>query len=481
MWGIGLAIILFLAVFFIFDFGEHKSAQITAGVAVLMSALWITEAIPLAATSLIPLILFPLLGVLDPKITAGSYINSTIFLFIGGFLIAIAMEKWNLHRRIALFLIKLFGTSPSTIILGFMIAAAGISMWISNTATAVMLLPIGMAILKKVEEQFGSDKTKNFAVSLLLGIAYGCSIGGIATLIGTPPNLVFQRVYSITFPGKPEIFFSEWMMYGFPLSIVMLIIVWFLLTKVFYKPESEIKIEKSLIDEEHKLLGAASYEEKVVLTVFSVTAFLWIFRGDIVLGGFIIPGWTNLLPSFAKVEDATVGIAMAILLFVIPSKFEKRKKAILTVTAFRKLPWEIILLFGGGFALAEGFVQSGLSQMVSSYFSGMIGIPPVLVIFLICISVTFLTELTSNTATAQIILPILAALAVELNVNPFLFMIPATLSASMAFMMPVATPPNAIVFGGSRLKVLQMAKAGIFINILGAVLITLWVYYILDL
>ena len=472
-----LLIILFV------DFGEGKLiTKYLAGVAGLMSVWWITEAVPLAATSLIPLILFPALGILSGKETASAYVNSTIFLFMGGFIIALAMEKWNLHKRIALYLIGKFGKSPAAIILGFMIASAFISMWILNTATAVMMLPIGMAILFKLEDEFGIENVSKFSVALMLGIAYACSIGGIGTLIGTPPNLVFQRIYSISFPDKPEIVFGKWMMFALPLSVIMLFVVWLFLTKILYKTEDSIKIDPAIIRNEYKKLGVKSFEEKAVLTVFIITALLWIFRSDLNLGVFIIPGWSNILPKPGFIDDGTVAILMAFILFIIPAKGSKIKGTmLLDVKVFRKIPWEIILLFGGGFALADGFVKSGLSDYIGSLLIGLSDVPIIIIIAAICFTITFLTELTSNTATAQIVLPILASLAIQLKVDPLLLMVPATISASMAFMMPVATPPNAIVFGSDRLKVWQMAKAGLIFNLAGVIIISIFTFFLLEL
>lgn len=478
--GLLLGIIIAFIVYLFLDFSSEQHLQrLLASVAALMAVWWITECIPLAATSLIPLVLFPFFGILSGKDTAASYINSTIFLFMGGFIIALAMEKWELHKRIALSLISLFGNNPSQIILGFMIASAFISMWISNTATAVMLLPIGLAIIYKMEEQFGKETTKKFSLALLLSIAYACSVGGLGTLIGTPPNLVFQRVFSIQFPDRPEIVFSEWMIFALPLSLVMLIIIWLLLTKVFFRVGKDVVLQKDVIKSERIKLGKMSYEEKVVLIVFTLTAVLWIFRNDLEAGIFTLPGWSSLLSTKDYIDDGTIAIMMGLLLFIIPAKDKtKGSFAILGNKIIRKIPWEIILLFGGGFALAEGFVTTGLSETIGAQFAGLKGMPVYLLILIICLSITFLTELTSNTATAQIILPILASLSVQLNLDPFLLMIPATLSASMAFMMPVATPPNAIIFSSDRIKVKDMARTGLAINFIGAFLISAYIYFI---
>lgn len=482
--GLFLGVILFLLTIVFCDFMPgNRSVTYTAAVAILMAALWISEAVPLAVTSLIPLILFPLLGVLSGKETAEAYINSTIFLFMGGFIIAIAMEKWNLHKRIALNLISFFGVKPQRIILGFMVAAAFISLWISNTATAVMLLPIAMAILSKVDEGSAGKSNREFAVALMLGIAYACSVGGVGTLIGTPPNLVFQRIYSISFPDKPDIVFSQWMFYGIPLALFMLTFIWMLLTKILFSFKGQTVIDAGIIKNEKAALGKMSFEEKSVAVVFILAVLLWTFRSDIILDDFTLPGWSSLIPFPELIDDGTVAIFLSVLLFILPARVkinDDSSGSLLGIDTFRKIPWEIILLFGGGFALAEGFVQSGLSEIIGRQFASLSGVPVIFIIFAICFTITFLTELTSNTATAQILLPILASLSVVLKINPELLMIPATISASMAFMLPVATPPNAIIFGSGKLRVKDMARPGLIINLTGAVVITLFSYFFIE-
>lgn len=474
--GILFGLIVFLLFNLLVDFGEQfYSAKIVAATALLMSIYWITEVIPLSVTSLIPLIIFPITGVVSSKDISQSYINSTIFLFMGGFIIAIAMEKWNLHKRIAMVIISKIGGSPSMLILGFMISASFISMWISNTATAVMLLPIGISIIVKLEEEFGKEKLTNFSKALMLAIAYSCSIGGIATIIGTPPNLVFMRIYKISFPNNPQIYFGDWMWFALPIAISMLFIVWILLTKVFFRIDKNIFINKSTTKEEINKLGKISFEEKTVLIVFIITSLLWIFRGELNLGVVKIPGWSSLFPQKDFIDDGTVAIFMGFLLFVLPTN-DKEKK-ILDSSAIRKIPWDIILLFGGGFALAEGFVSSGLSKLIGQQFISFKGMNVIFLIASVSFALTFLTELTSNTATAQITLPILASLAIELNINPLLIMLPATLSASFAFMLPVATPPNAIVFSSNRLKTYDMAKTGLAINFIGIIIVTGFIYF----
>ncbi len=468
-----------LFIFFIELDPDNPQISRMAAIASLMAFLWITEAVPLAATSLIPIIAFPVLNLVSGEDIAQAYSNSTIFLFLGGFLLAIAMERWGLHKRIALKVITSFGGSPTSIVLGFMTATAFLSMWISNTATAVMMLPIGLAIVHKLEDEFGKDRTQNFSITLMLSIAYSATIGGIATIIGTPPNLSFVRILKIIFPDAPEIGFGQWMLVSVPISIVMLIFAAFLLIKVFYRFDNELHIEKSFIIDEYKKLGRISFEEKFIGVVFSVTALLWIFRADFNLGFLYIPGWSSIFSNPHFFNDGMVGIGMALLLFFIPAKAKTgTSNAILDVTAFSKVPWGIILLFGGGFALAKGFTVTGLSEFIGYKFSGMATIAPIILIISVALVVNFLTELTSNTATAEMILPIMASVAVAIGMNPLLLMITATLSASMGFMLPAATPPNTVVFASERLKIPQMVKAGFALNIAGVILVAVMVYLI---
>ena len=478
--GLFLGAISFIALLLIGDFDTaNPQLNTMAAIAVLMAILWVTESIPLAATSLIPLIFFPITGILSAEEIASSYINSIIFLFLGGFLIAIAMEEWELHKRIALKIIMFFGGSPRSIIIGFMASGAFLSMWISNTATALMLLPIGIAVIHKLESEFGKEKASNFTVPLLLSIAYACSVGGVATLIGTPPNLVLVKMLSVLFPEAPEISFGSWIFLGLPVSLLMLAIVAIFLTKVLFKFDKNVKLEKEFIRDEYRKLGKFSFEEKVVSIVFITTALLWIFRSNIVFGSITIPGWSELLPASEFINDGTVAITMAFILFLIPAKSEK--KSLLDGTAFNKVPWGIILLFGGGFALAKGFSSTGLSDFIGYQLSGLSAIPPIFIIMITALLVTFLTELTSNTALTQTILPIVASVSVTLGLNPLLLMFTTTLSASMAFMLPVATPPNTIIFAAGKIKTSEMAKTGLVLNLTGALVISILVYFLGDL
>ena len=455
---------------------DNMPASRLAAVALLMAIWWITEAIPLFATALMPLVLFPLLGIMAGRDTAPIYINSTIVLFIGGFMIALTMQRWNLHRRIALAIIGFVGGGPARIVLGFMVAAAFLSMWISNTATAVMMVPIGLAIILQIEERFGDD-AQPFVVGLLLGIAYGCSVGGVTTLVGTPPNLSFVRIYEILFPEAPAIAFGQWLVVAFPVGVVMLLIAWLLITQVLYRAPAKIAVDRQVVDRERARLGPISFEERAVLIVFAITALLWVFRVDLNLGAFALPGWSRLLPWPRLVDDGTVAICMASVLFFIPAKApDGSRTRVMGAEVIPRLPWNIVLLIGGGFALAAAFQQTGLAQLIGSQFSAAGALPTFVLILLVCLFLTFLTELTSNTATTEMILPILASVAVVTGTHPLVLMIPATMSASCAFMMPVATPPNAIVFGSNRLTVAQMARAGIFLNLIGVLVIASIIY-----
>jgi sodium-dependent dicarboxylate transporter 2/3/5 len=359
-----------------------------------------------------------------------------------------------------------------------MVATAFLSMWISNTATALMMLPIGLAIIHKMENEFGEETTKNFSITLMLSIAYACSLGGIGTLIGTPPNLAFVRIYQIIFPEAPVISFGSWMLLAVPISIVMLIFTSFMLTKVFYKFDKNLRIDSTFIKEEYIKLGKISFEEKTVALVFAVTALLWIFRADLNFGFLLIPGWQNILPFPDYINDGTVAIGMSLLLFFIPSKKEKR--TLLDIKVFAKIPWGIILLFGGGFALAEGFTKSGLSEFIGKNFYNLDYLSPLVITLIVAFVINFLTELTSNTATAQMILPIMASVSVAIGIHPLLLMITATLSSSMAFMLPVATPPNTIIFASERIKIANMVKAGFAVNIMGVILVTIIVWFLGD-
>lgn len=459
---------------------DRPLAGAMAAVAALMSIWWMTEAVPLAVTSLLPLVLFPLLGLGDVRRTPPHYFNEIIVLYLGGFFIALAMEQWRLHQRIALGLLNRMGSSPASVLGGFLLATSLLSMWISNTATALMMLPIGLAVILKLENTFGAERVRPLALGLMLAIAYGCSIGGIATLVGTPTNLAFLKIYRDTFPSAPPVAFGEWMLYATPLAAILLAATWFLLARVFCRCDATLRLDHSVVRAELDSLGPMRFEEKVIGSLFIVVALLWIFRSDLNIGGVTIPGWSRLHPALAALDDGTAALLVALLLFFIPSRAEPGR-ALLDGGTFAKVPWDVLLLLGGGFALASGFVSSGLSEYLAKVLRDFGHLPAFAILVLVCLLITFLTELTSNVATSTMFLPVLAAWAVAERVNPLMLMIPATIAVSMAFMLPVATPPNAIVFTSRRVRIADMARVGLALNLIGVIVIAAYSKWILPL
>ena len=453
----------------------HPAVTRTAGVALWMAIWWISEAVPLAVTSLLPVILFPTLGIMSGRSVAPVYFNHIIFLFIGGFIVALAMEKWNLHRRIALRILLWSGIRLKGILLGSMASTAFLSMWISNTASTMMMVPITLALVMKLEENLGKERLRNYSTGIFLGIAYGASVGGIATLVGTPPNLSLARILTISFPDAPEISFASWFVFALPISILMLIFIWLYLARRYCPRDETISVDPQIFGKEYEALGPISFEEGIVLIDFILLILLWLFRQDIQFGGFTVPGWSRFMASRGYLDDGTVAVAMAVILFTIPARRARGTRIMDWDTAAR-LPWNIVLLFGGGFALATGFKESGLSMWLGNNLESVGAFHPIFIVGTISGMITFLTELTSNTATAEMILPILASMATAIRVNPLLLMIPGTLACSFAFMLPVATPPNAIVFGTRRLKISDMARTGLIINIVGLIAITMAIF-----
>lgn len=475
---LGPTVALLLLLFFDLEPGNPNVTR-CAAVAALMAVWWISEAIPIPATALLPVALFPLLGVMNGGAVAGEYFNSIIFLFVGGFIVALAMQRWELHRRIALLTILIVGSGTRRIIFGFMLATFVMSMWVSNTATTMMMVPMALAVIVQLRSGVDGEKIETvnaFAVALLIGIAYSASIGGLATLIGTPPNLVFAQQVTILFPEFPEISFAQWMLFAAPFALIFLGICWLLLTKMFLG-NRKLGIGLELFREEYSKLGPMRYQEWVVLISFSLMALLWIFRTSISVGDFRIPGWAEILPVPWFIDDGVIAITIALLLFIIPAR-DRLSRRIMDWETAAKLNWGIVILFGGGFALAAGFVESGLTQWLSYNLSGFAGAPNGLIVGAISAGMTFLTELTSNTASTQMLLPALGAFAESNEIHPLLVLIPATLSASCAFMLPVATPPNAIVFGSGEITMAQMIRAGLIMNLIGIALITVWMFVV---
>ena len=472
--------------------GMTESAKYMFAVVALMAIWWVGEGTSLAVTALLPLVLFPLLGIMPSKQVAPNYANHLIFLFLGGFMIALAMEKWNFHKRLALWIISVMGAEPKRIVLGFMMATAFLSMWISNTASTMMMLPVAMAVVRQIaldaslngERNFDSQKQieNGLGLVLMLGLAYSASIGGVGTPIGTPPNIVFAGFYKNLFPDNPEVSFFQWMILALPIVLVFIPITWVYLCRfVLPFPINHIEGgESRVIQKELYGLGSMNRGEKIVATVFCFTAMLWIFRRPIAIGEWILPGWSNLFENPKFLHDSTIAMTMGLLLLVVPVNGTKglilngktEWFALDWKTVQSKTPWGILILFGGGFALASGFGVSGLDKWIGSKLIGVSDWPLWMTVLTICLAVTFLTELTSNTATTTMILPILGMAAIAATIHPLYFMVPATLAASFAFMLPVATPPNAIVFGSGWVSIPKMSKAGLILNLIGAGIIT---------
>jgi len=450
--------------------GMSEPAMRTAAVVVLMAVWWITEALPLAVTALLPIVLFPLLGTTPATEVTKSYAHHIIFLFLGGFLIAIAIERWQLHRRIALLVLRLVGTRPDRLLFGFMFVTAFLSSWISNTAATLMMVTIGTAVLARFAES-GSDRgvavENGFGTALMLGTAYAASIGGVATLIGTPPNAILAGIMESSY--GIQISFMEWMLFGLPLSLVMLGTTWLYLSRFAYRLGNMAPLsDHSLISDELTALGPMGRQERRVLAIFLLVVTGWMVRGFIDL------------PLLSGVADSTVAIAGALLLFITPSGRVPGERLLDWQSASR-VPWDILILFGGGLALASGVADSGLSTWLGTQLSGLAGTPMVVMVALIALMVVFLTEVSSNTATASLLLPVLGGFAIAVDLPPLTLMAAAALAASFAFMLPVATPPNAIVFSSRKVTIPQMARAGIWLNLIGTGLITAAITWLLPL
>ncbi|MBI3248703.1 MAG: DASS family sodium-coupled anion symporter [Deltaproteobacteria bacterium] len=458
--------------------GMDIKAWRTTAATILIGTWWITEAVHPAVTALVPLAIFPFLRILTPQEVSAAYGDHVIFLFMGGFLIALAMEKWNLHTRVALQILSRVGSSPQTVSLGMMATTAAISMWVSNTATTMIMLPIVTAIIGHAESQ-GYDTKKGFGTALMLMIAYGASIGGVGTPVGTPPNVIFVGAFAKLFPAAPTITFSQWMLFGVPTVVVLTLLTWaYLAFFMFPFPASGWQTDRHFLQQRLHDLGPMSAQEKKVLAVSATTALLWIFREDLPLGSLTIPGWMHLLPAPINIQDSTVAMLMALLLFFIPADW-KSGTFLLDWETAERLPWGVLILLGGGLALAAGVEKSGLASWLGSQLSLLGALSPLAGIFLVTLITAWVTEFASNTATITLMLPVLAATAKAMNMDPLLLMVPATFAASVCnFMLPSATGPNAIVFATGHVTVPQMVKAGIGLDLIGAAVLTLLVYFL---
>jgi len=446
--GLGLALTLGLG---LAASGQPSDVCWTAGVTLLCAIWWITEAVPMPVTALLPFAIFPLVGVLTPAEVGQAYGSPLILLYLGGFMLSMAMEKSGAHRRLALGMVSLFGGGGGRgVVFGFMAAAAILSMWISNTATSLMLLPIALATLENVKEQ-------RLKIGLLLGIAYACNVGGIGTPIGTPPNLIFMQVFQDT--TGTELGFLGWMRWGFPVVILMVPIIGLWITRGFSR------VERIQLPE----VGAWRAEEIRTLIIFVLTALAWITRGD------PFGGWSAWL-GLPQANDASVALVAVVLMFLIPSGNGGR---LLDWETAIRIPWGILILFAGGICIASAFVNSGISQIIGEALAGLSNLHPVLLLAAICLCVTFLTEITSNTATTALLMPILAAAAIGADLDPRLLMVPAAMSASCAFMLPVATGPNAVIFSSGQVPIRAMAREGFVINLIGAAVLTAVCYSVL--
>ena len=443
--------------------GMDRDAQHVAGLACWMALWWLRGVVPLPATALLPLAVLPLLGQGSMRDVSAPYADPVIFLFLGGFFLAAATERWDLHRRLALAVVGAVGGSAPRVVFAFMLATAGVSMWISNTATAAMMLPIGAAVVAMGQ---GGRERGAFGSALLLGLAYAASIGGAATLIGTPPNAILAGAASQIL-GR-TVGFAEWMAVGVPVSALMLLACWVVLTRVVHRVSGPLPGIAQVIERERNALGAWTPGARITAGVFAATALAWLLRQPKSIGALHVPGLTDWLPGLS---DAGIAIAAALLLFAFPASIEARR-FVLDWDSATRIPWGVLLLFGGGLSLAAAIDGSGLARWIGERLSALAGAPDVLVVAAVALLFIFLTELTSNTATAAMGMPVMAALAPTLGVDALTLMSAAALAASLAFMLPVATPPNAMVFGTGSVTAREMARAGIWLNLIGAIVIT---------
>jgi len=477
--GFVLGLVVF-AGFFLFSppADMNDKAWNMAAATTLMAIWWVSEAVHPSVTALVPLALFPLLHILTPQEVSTAYADQVLFLFLGGFIIALAIERCHLHHRIALQVLNRVGTSPHSLTLGIMGTTAAISMWVSNVATTLIMLPIALAVLDHAQSQ-GYDTKKGFGTALMLMVAYGASIGGIGTPVGTPPNVIFLGAFTKLFPEAPQIGFLRWMLFGVPAAALLTLVAWTYLSYVaFPYSASGWHANKEFLRERLQALGPMSAEEKKVALLAATTALLWIFRENLPLGGITIPGWSQFLPPPVTIQDSTVSMFMALLLFFIPAD-RKAGTFLMDWETAERLPWGVLLLLGGGLALAAGVEKTGLAAWLGSQLSLVGSLPSLSVILAVTVLTTWVTEFASNTATATLMMPVLAATAQAMQMDPLLLMIPATFAASVCnFMLPSATGPNAIVFASGHVTVPQMVRAGIVLDLLCSVLLTALIYVI---
>ena len=448
--------------------GLPDTGWTTAAIGVLMAVWWATEAVPIAVTALLPLVVFPLLGVATIQDTASPYANKVIYLFLGGFIVAFAMQRWDLHRRIALNVLQVVGGNGRSLVGGFMLASAVISMWVMNTSTTMMLLPIAVSIIGVIHKSVDSldaHARDDFQYALLLGVAYGATIGGMATLVGTAPNAMLAAFMAETY--DTQIDFASWMLVGLPLSAVMLPLAWLALTRVVFKVRFDTSTEgRAELQRMKEALGRIKVPEIRVAIVFGMMALAWVLRPMLVQ-----------LPGLSALDDSGIAMAGAIALFLIPSG-DKRDPLLLRWQDTQQLPWAVLILFGGGLTLASAVSRTGLAEWLGSSLQAVGMLPVAVVVVIAAAMIIFLTELTSNIATTATFLPVVGAIAIEAGFDPIVLTVPVTFAASCAFMLPVATPPNAIVFGSGLLTIPKMARAGLALNIIGVFVVSLAALYL---
>lgn len=474
--GLVLGPLAFLAVLFLPGSVLDPVQRRVAAVAAWTAIWWLTSAQPVGATSLLPAALLPLLGAMDAKTVAPFYMDDLVLLFLGAFLLTRGLERWNVHRRLALFVLARVGAQPRRLVLGTMCATALISAFVNNTSTTLLMLPIALALLSAFEESEPGPRVA-FARALLLGVACSASVGGITTPVGTAPNQIFLGVFRERYPGAGEISFVQWTLAWLPVVLLYLPIGWWLFTRVLFDVPAGLGRASEVIASERRALGPWSAGEKRMAAVFGLTALLWVTRADLELGAFTFHGWSGALARVlglerSPVSDATVAVTLSVACFLVPSGVE-RGKPLLEWSTARTLPWDVLLLFGGGFALAGAFKASGLDSVIGAELAPWIaGKPDWLVVLGVVLLVTAVSELASNVATTQVMLPIVGSAAVAADLSPLLVMLPATIAASNGFMLPVATPPNAIVFATGEIPSPVMARAGLVLDVVMVLVVT---------
>ncbi len=472
--GIIVGVLLFIIILLLpTPDGMSDVAKAAAGVVVLMSVWWITEAVPVYVTAFVPLVLFPFFNILTPAETASNYGHNYVLMFLAIFFLAKAIEIQNLHKRIALKILSFFGTSRSRIILSMMVATAFISMWIANITTALMMLPIGLSIIEK-DENITAGKNR-FAPALMLAIAYSASIGGLATLIGSPTNMIFIGIFEKLFPDAPTFNFFKWLKIGMPVVFIFLPIFWLFIIK-YFKIDGKLSDNLNVVKKELVSLGAMKLGEKRVLFVAVFTVLAWVFKDAIFIGDLHLYGWTELFGVSGRIHDGTIAMTSAILLFIIPANKERK---LLNWKEASQVPWGVVIIVGGGYAVANGFDSTGLANWLGNQLTFVSNFSFFTILIVIIAFALIFTEFNSNTASANILLPILASTALAAHMNPLLFMIPATVACSSAFMMPAATGPNTVVFASNRVSVPEMIKCGFWLNIITMILLPLIFYFVI--